>query len=196
MGARLPAPLRRRQLLDVAITVFARRGYANASMNDVADAAGVTKPVLYQHFRSKHDLYLAALDDVGDRLRRHVEQSTGKLDSPREQVIAGLSAYFRFVADHGDAFGLLFGDGSRRDPDLNRAARAAEDAVGRSVGELIAVSDLAARDRELLGHAIVGMAEGACRYWLAEEPRRDPAQLATRIAQLAWAGLRGVGAEA
>lgn len=187
MGARLPAPLRRRQLLDVAIAVFARRGYANASMSDVADAAGVTKPVLYQHFRSRRDLYLAALDDVVDRLRRHVEQSSGDIDSPREQAVAGLSAYFRFVRDHDDAFELLFGDGSRRDPDLNRAARALEDAVGRSVGELMAVSDLADLDPDLLGHAIVGM---------AEEPRPDPAQFAAPIAQLAWAGLRGLGSEA
>jgi AcrR family transcriptional regulator len=56
MSSRLPAAARREQLLTVALTVFARDGFHGASMNDVADAAGVTKPVLYQHFLSKNDL--------------------------------------------------------------------------------------------------------------------------------------------
>ena len=68
MSIRLPAPARREQILDVAVEVFARNGFHGASMNDVAEAAGVTKPVLYQHFDSKQDLYMALLDEVGNRL--------------------------------------------------------------------------------------------------------------------------------
>src|SRR5687768_4632909 len=66
---RLPAARRRQQLLDVALGVFAERGFHPTSMNDLAEAAGVTKPVLYQHFGSKRELYLELLDDVGTRLR-------------------------------------------------------------------------------------------------------------------------------
>ena len=61
-AARMPAAQRRTQLMDVAMRVFSREGYHGATMADVADAAGVTKPVLYQHFPSKRDLYLALLD--------------------------------------------------------------------------------------------------------------------------------------
>ena len=65
---RLTADARRTQILDVAVDVFGQGGYYGASMNDIADAAGVTKPVLYQHFDSKSDLYRALIDDVGDRM--------------------------------------------------------------------------------------------------------------------------------
>ena len=65
VSVRLTATARREQLVDIAIAVFARNGYHTTSMNDVAEAAGVTKPVLYQHFASKRDLYLALLDEVG-----------------------------------------------------------------------------------------------------------------------------------
>jgi len=68
MVVRLPAARRRRQLLDVALGVFAASGFHRTSMEEVADAAGVTKPVLYQHFGSKRELYLELLDDVGGRL--------------------------------------------------------------------------------------------------------------------------------
>ena len=68
MSSRLTATARREQLLDVALEVFARAGYHGTSMNDVAEAAGVTKPVLYQHFESKRELYQALLDEVGDRM--------------------------------------------------------------------------------------------------------------------------------
>src|SRR5690242_16718988 len=98
MSTRLPAPARRRQLLDVALTVFAARGYHATSMNDVAEAAGVTKPVLYQHFRSKRALYLELLEDVGGRLQDAIGKATATADGPRDQVKSGFRAYFNFVA--------------------------------------------------------------------------------------------------
>src|SRR6266513_871921 len=104
MSTRLPAPRRRRQLLDVALEVFAERGYHPTSMNDLADAAGVTKPVLYQHFRSKRALYLELLEDVGGRLRETISKATTEAQSPREQVRAGFRAYFTFVAAQRPAF--------------------------------------------------------------------------------------------
>ena len=76
MAARLPAPRRRRQLLDVARQVFAESGFHPTSMNDIAEAAGVTKPVLYQHFGSKRELYLELLDDVGGQLADPIGKAT------------------------------------------------------------------------------------------------------------------------
>ena len=77
MSSRLSASARRQQLLDVALTTFARNGYHETSMNDIADAAGVTKPVLYQHFESKRELYQALLDDVGERMVAAITAATG-----------------------------------------------------------------------------------------------------------------------
>src|SRR5215831_5789973 len=97
MSTRLPAARRRTQLLHVALGVFAERGFHVTSMNDIAEAAGVTKPVLYQHFGSKRELYLELLEDVGRRLLDEITKATVSADGPRHQVEAGFAAYFRFV---------------------------------------------------------------------------------------------------
>ena len=69
MAMRMPAAERREQLLAVALDVFARQGFHETSMNEVAEAAGITKPVLYQHFDSKRELYLARIEEAGRRMR-------------------------------------------------------------------------------------------------------------------------------
>jgi AcrR family transcriptional regulator len=109
VSVRLSAPARREQILDVAVQVFARQGFHSTSMNDVADAAGVTKPVLYQHFASKHDLYMALLDEAGTRLRTRITTAVADARTGKEQTELGFKAYFRWVADDHDAFLLLFG---------------------------------------------------------------------------------------
>ena len=76
MSTRLPASARREQLLAIGLEVFARQGFHGTSMNDVADAAGVTKPVLYQHFASKRELYLALLEEVGRQLLDAIAKAT------------------------------------------------------------------------------------------------------------------------
>src|SRR5262245_51686136 len=118
MATRLPAAARREQLLAVALEVFARQGFHATSMNDVAEAAGVTKPVLYQHFASKRELYLALLGEVGARLMEAITAATSQAASPRDQVTDGFAAYFRWVADDHAAFTLLFGSGARRDEEF------------------------------------------------------------------------------
>ena len=194
MGPRLPAAVRRRQLLDVATEAFARRGFHATSMVDVADAAGVTKPVLYQHFTSKRALYLEALNDVGCRLRQSIEKATANAPTPHSQVERGLDAYFRFVSQEDAAFTLLFGGGTRRDEEFARAAADVEASIARSIAALLEVDGIGDEEREVLASGIVGLAEGASRRWLAQEPRPDVGQVATLISDLAWAGLRGLHA--
>jgi AcrR family transcriptional regulator len=191
VAARLPAPRRRRQLLSAALDVFAHQGYHRASMDDLAEAAGVTKPVLYQHFASKHDLYLELLSDVGSQLVDAVVGATEAAAGPRQQVEAGFSAYFGFVQRHESAFRLLFGGGRQPDPDFAAVAARVEEAMAEAVADLI-TADLDVEHRRLLAHAVVGLAEGASRHWLHEGLSLDPERLAARVADLAWAGLRGV----
>jgi AcrR family transcriptional regulator len=198
MSARLPAPRRRRQLLDVGLRVFADRGFHATSMDDVAEAAGVTKPVLYQHFKSKRDLYLELLEDVGGRMMDAIAKAVAAAAGPRQQVEAGFGAYFRFVADEGDAFRLLFGSGTRRDEEFERAVRKVEDSIADAVAVFIE-ADIEPDHRHILAHGLVGLAEGTSRTWLADGAERSADEadaLARRIAELAWAGLRGVTRDA
>ena len=160
-------------------------------MNDVADAAGVTKPVLYQHFASKRQLYLELLEDVGTRLGQVIEDATLTAGGPHEQVEKGFAAYFRFVHLNRSAYQLLFGGGSRRDAEFAEAVRRVEDHLAESVAGLIQ-ADIEPQHRRTLAYGLVGMAEGTSRFWVAEDLDLDPDVLARQVAELAWAGLRGI----
>jgi AcrR family transcriptional regulator len=193
----------------VAIEVFAARGFHRTSMDDVADAAGVTKPVLYQHFSSKRQMYLELLDDVGGRLVTAVTGAVAASPGPREQVEAGFAAYFRFVAQSTSGFRLLFGGGVRRDEEFADAVRQFEDHMAESVASLIE-ADIDPDHRRLLGYGIVGLAETTARHWVdswntnGQPPAADDDghlallnlqqadRMARRVAEMAWAGLRGV----
>jgi AcrR family transcriptional regulator len=191
MSTRLPAAARREQLLNVALEVFARQGFHGTAMNDVAEAAGVTKPVLYQHFQSKRQLYLALLDEVGQRLRQTIEKAGADSGGPRAQVEAGFRAYFRWVKDDRDSFLLLFGSGARRDEEFAEAVRGFEVAIADTIAPLIQ-ADIDPEHQRLLAHALVGLAEGTSRRLLALGGEFDPERVAAQVADLAWAGLRGV----
>lgn len=190
---RLPAAQRRDQLLDAAIPLFATDGYHGTSMNDIADTAGVTKPVLYQHFSSKHDLFLTLLTDIGERLRLAVEKAVTEASGPRDQIDRGIEAYFGYVATHRQEFEILFGLGTHRDEEFAAVTQRVETSMAEAVAALIDVESLTEQERLVLANGIVGLAEGACRYWLRTDPDSDPVTQAARVSRLAWAGLRGVG---
>jgi AcrR family transcriptional regulator len=191
MSQRLSAPARREQILDVALDVFANSGFHGASMNYIAEAAGVTKPVLYQHFDSKRDLYQALIEEVGNRLRTNIDKATAEATDGKSQTELGFRAYFRWVADDHDGFRLLFGSGSRRDDEFNDAIRMITAESARAVAPLIAV-DIDESHRETLAHAIVGLAEGASRRLVGLGQDFDPDAIAAEVSALAWAGLRAV----
>ena len=190
---RMPGPARRRQLLDAALPVFAEKGFSLASMDEVAERAGVSKPVLYQHFGSKRALFLELLDDVGGQLMSRLAAATSTARGPREEVEAGFLGYFRFVAEQRAAFELLFRSGPRRDPVFQAAVARVEGAVANAIGRRISV-DLDEGHRETLAYGLVGLAEGVSRRWVADGGVTiDTAgRLARQAAELAWTGLRGV----
>lgn len=190
---RLPARERRRQLLTVAVEEFGTTGYHDTSMNQLADAAGVTKPVLYQHFASKRDLYLELLRDIGGRLRDAITETTATASGPHAQVEAGFGAYFRFFAADPPAFVVLFGDGARKDEEFAALSHEVEASLAETVAELIIADGLDDDDRRILAFGIVGLAEGSARYWVARGLDIDTNRLATRLADMVWYGLRGAG---
>ena len=171
--------------------VFARNGFHGTSMNDIADAAGVTKPVLYQHFDSKQALYLALVEEVGRRLLAAITKATAGAASGREMTELGFRAYFRFVAEDHDAFLLLYGSGASRDEESTSAVRRLTADAARAISPLIAV-DVDPVHRRVLAQGLVGMAEGVSRYLVEEGRGFDPDLVGGQVADLAWAGLRAV----
>jgi AcrR family transcriptional regulator len=210
---RLPAARRRRQLIDVALETFARNGLDATTMEDIAGAAGVTKPLLYQHFSSKRALFLELLEEVARQLVNEVTTATATAPGPRQQVEAGFAAYFGFALRNESAFRLLFDRSVPHDPELDNVLRKVEDTIAEAISPLID-ADIDAEHQRLLASAVVGMAEGASRYWLREaagtsragdaairrlepatadaERAANAARLARRMAEFAWGGLRSV----
>ncbi len=170
-------------------------------MGDIADAAGVTKPVLYQHWSSKRALYLELLEDVGAQLMDAITTATAAVGSPRKRVEEGFGAYFGWVAANTSSFRLLFGSGARRDDEFETVVRRVEQRMADIVASLID-ADIDEEHRHQLAFGIVGLAEGVSRSLVTGleddgemppgQPAFDAARLARRIAQLAWAGLRGI----
>ncbi len=192
MNTRLPAAQRRTQILEVALHAFAVRGFHAASMNDIALAAGVTKPVLYQHFTSKRALYLSLIDELASSMLTAVSKATTDAEDGRAQTEAGVIAYFEWVGANRDAFVLLFGSGARNDEEFATAVRNVERKVAEAIAPLID-ADIDAEHQRLLAYALVGMSESVSRQLVLSGEAFDPRVVGKRLAMLAWAGLRNVG---
>ena len=192
-STRMRSEDRRRQLLDVSCDVFADRGFSATIMDDVAFAAGVTKPVLYQHFESKRALFIAVLEDCGERLIGSILNSTREGGTLKEQMTQGFKAYFNFVKNDDAGFRLLFGSSARNDTDFAEVTNKVLDRFADSVTSLI-IEDVPKEERSLLAHALIGMAESAARYaYLSgESDKVSEDQLNAWVTTLAWKGLRGI----
>jgi AcrR family transcriptional regulator len=183
----------------VALDRFAANGYHGTSMEEIADAAGVTKPVLYQHFGSKRTLYLELLETVGQELLLQVRDRAAAETEPYQRVLGGFQAYFQFVCERTSAFQLLFGSGARQSDEFADVVRNLEEQVAATIASFIH-ADIDSGHQELLGYAIVGLGEVTARLWVsrheeARYPSLDPDEgqvLAVRLADLVWAGLRGL----
>ena len=178
----------------MALDAFADHGFHGTSMNDVADAAGVTKPVLYQHFASKKALYRELVDHIGRELEQAIVAAVAEADGPRQQVEAGFRAYFRWATSQGAAFTVLFADRNRVDRELATAVAKVESMVADRVASLIVVEGLSEDERHVLAFGVIGLAESTSRHWLGLGlgPGLDADAFADTVAQLAWSGLRGI----
>jgi AcrR family transcriptional regulator len=191
-GGRLPRSARRKQLLAAAQEVFVANGYHAAAMDDIADRAGVSKPVLYQHFPGKLELYLALLDRSCDTIIEACKEALASTDDNKLRVTATVQVFYDYVAGARGAFRLVF------ESDLTNedAVRARVDRVTHSCAEAIAEvihedTGLPGEQSRLLAVSLVGMAQVSARFWLdtAGEISQDDA--ATLVSGLAWRGIRG-----
>ncbi|MEU2347516.1 TetR/AcrR family transcriptional regulator [Modestobacter sp. NPDC049651] len=190
--SRLPRSARRLQLLRAAQDVFVAQGFHAAAMDDIADRAGVSKPVLYQHFPGKRELYLALLEQQVDELTDRVRQALAETEDNRRRVAGVVGAYFGFIDADGEAFRLVFESDLRNDPDVRRVVDHGAQLCIDAVAEVIA--DDTGTDREralLLAAGLIGSAESSARWWLAGKGSLSREEAAALMSRLAWRGISG-----
>ena len=191
-GGRLPRKQRRAQLLDSALQIFVAQGYHAAAMDDIAERAGVSKPVLYQHFPGKLELYLALLDASCDAIIDNCRVALESTHDNRQRVEATMDVFFTYVAGDSGAFRLVF------ESDLTNET-AVREQVDRVTSECAAMIAHVIRDdtglpdeaSQLLAVSLVGMAQVSARFWLSEKGRIPQSDAASLVAGLAWRGIRG-----
>jgi AcrR family transcriptional regulator len=193
---RLKAAERRQRILSAAEQAFAARGYHSTSMDDIAAAAGVTKPVLYDHFASKHDLYVKLTEGIRDELTS-LGAAAMAADAPAEQrVRSALEAFFVFVEQRPSAARVLLFT-PVGEPELVEAARQVQTGATAALSALLgAEGDLlaGAPDRELrlelltefMKQGLHGLAE-----WWSQHPETPREALVAAAMDLVWSGLRG-----
>ncbi|WP_255770110.1 TetR/AcrR family transcriptional regulator [Pseudarthrobacter sulfonivorans] len=189
-SGRLPRDERRAQLLAAAHEVFVANGYHGAAMDEIAETAHVSKPVLYQHFPSKRELYLALLDS---HLTSLTELMLGALNSTSdndERVQAVMRAYFRYIASEDQAHRLVFESDLINDPDVSSRLETFNKTFADAVAHVIAEdTKLPHLEAQLLGRGLAGMAQVSARYWLETDGNLDLDVASDLIYRLAWRGI-------
>jgi len=191
-AVRLPRRARRAQLLNAALEVFVAQGYHAAAMDDIAERAGVSKPVLYQHFPGKLDLYLALLDSSCDAIIDNCRAALDSTHDNKQRVAAAMEAFYEYIGSHDGAFRLVFESDLTNEP----AVRARVDRVTVECARLIAhvIADdtgLPEEQSQLLAVSLVGMGQVSARFWLHGDGSIDQAEAASLVAGLAWRGIGG-----
>ncbi len=191
-GARLPRSARRVQLLGAAREVFVAQGYHAAAMDEIAERAGVSKPVLYQHFPGKRELYLALIEQHTGELTTAVRRALASTTDNKLRVAATIQAFFEFIDADGEAFRLVFESDLTSDDEVRTLVDRSLDTVAQAIAHVIREdTGLPEQETVLLGVALAGMAHTTARYWVGSGkriPREDADRL---VAQLSWRGIRG-----
>lgn len=202
--ARLPRTQRRALLLEAALASFSEHGYHATAMDDIAGRAGVSKPVLYQHFDSKLELYLALAAQACDGMVETIETAMASTDDNGERIRATMHGFFAFVDRPGSGYPLVLSSDMGSHPSVAALLAQAQSRCAEAVGRLLQdETDLDREQSVLVGTSLVGLAQSAARHWYesgSQVPRGVAADVMTTVA---WRGLghfprtlEGAGAEA
>jgi AcrR family transcriptional regulator len=187
---RLPRSARRKQLLAAAQQIFVAQGYHAAAMDEIAERAGVSKPVLYQHFPGKLELYLALLDTHCDAIIAKVRTAMMSTPDNKERVNGAVRAYFDFVDHESEAFRLVFESDLRNDPQVReRVERVEQGCIAAVTDTIISDTGVSIDHAELLASGLVGAAGQSAQFWLANGRRTPKAEAEALVAALIWRGI-------
>jgi AcrR family transcriptional regulator len=189
---RLPREKRRLQLLECALQVFVAKGFHAASMDDIAEAAAVSKPVLYQHFPGKHELFLDLLDTHLGQLQHELTTVLAQEETNKGRVSGTITAFYEFIARKDEAYRLIFSSGMDNDDDVTERLERFHDDMAGAIAEVIADdTGQPMAEATMLGHGLLGMATSAARHWSKLSERPDLETSAQLTARLAWRGISG-----
>jgi AcrR family transcriptional regulator len=184
---RLSAAERRTQLIEVGRAVFAEKGYEAASVEEIAERAQISKPIVYEHFGGKEGLYAVIVDREMDHVVRRISEAIDA-DTPREMIKGAALAFMRYVEERPDGFAVLRKDSPTTMGLANLLAEVAD-----KVGDVVHVQlerggyDTAAAP--LYAQALIGMVSFVGQWW-EDHPEMTAEEAAAHISALAWMGLR------
>ena len=191
-GVRMPRNARRVQLLESALGVFVAQGYHSAAMDDIAERAGVSKPVLYQHFPGKLDLYLALLDQSCDTIIDATRAALESTEDNKQRVTATMQVFYDYVASAQGAFRLVFESDLNSEPAVReRVERVTTECAAQITRVIHADTGLPDEQAHLLAVSLVGMAQVSARFWLDDPRGITQNDAALVVSSLAWRGIRG-----
>jgi AcrR family transcriptional regulator len=191
-SARLPRDERRAQLLVAALEVFTAAGYHSAAMDEIADRANVSKPVLYQHFPSKLDLYLAVLDMHIDSLVFAIQKAIASNRENSSRVAATVEAYFGFIDSEGEAFRLLFESDMNLEPQVRERLNRMTYDCAAAVSAVISIdTGLGKQESMMLAVGIIGTVQTTARHWLDRDGKIDRQRATELVMNLIWRGISG-----
>ena len=192
-GSRLPRDERRGQLLVAASEIFVDRGYHAAGMDEIAERAGVSKPVLYQHFSSKLVLYLAVLDRHVENLVSGVQNALSTTTDNRQRLRAAIQAFFDFIEHDGQGYRLIFENDYVTEPEVAAQVRAATESCIDAVFALISAdSGLDPHRARMIAVGLVGISVDCARYWLDSDRPISKSDAVDGTVAFAWGGLSHV----
>lgn len=188
----MPRSIRVEQMLDAAVGVFSAAGYHAASMDDIAERAGISKPMVYAYLGTKEELFIACVHREGTRLMEAIVAATALQVPPDEQLWRGLRAFFTFVGDHRDGWAVLYRQARGQE---RFAAELAEmrarmvEVVAGLLARVIAAGGRRPRPAELtpMAYALVGAGESLAD-WVVDHPSEPPETTATRLMNFVWLG--------
>ena len=191
-GGRLPRKERREQLLGSALEVFVAQGYHAAAMDDIAERAGVSKPVLYQHFPGKLELYLALLDRSCDQIIENCGLALESTTDNKLRVEAAMRAFYDYIAGDSGAFRLVFESDLTSEPAVRTAVdRVTTECAARIADVIHDDTGLPGPAARLLAVSLVGMAQVSARFWLTDSGGISKADAEALVGGLAWRGIGG-----
>jgi AcrR family transcriptional regulator len=186
---RLPRAEREEQLLAVAQAVFAERGFRSPSMDEIALRAGVTKPVLYDHFGSKDGLIAACIRHAGAQLLRDVDTAVTAASGPQEILEAGFAAFFGFVESFGQGWFMLIGENSVVGPAADALESIRRQQAVYVAQKLGAEFPNAERDDlSAYSEGIIGACERVA-LWRRDRPDVRAERATAVLMSLVWGGL-------